>query len=976
MQKPLRLFLLGLPRLEYDGAPLEFKRRKALNLLAYLALYPAQHPRERLAALFWGDSNDEAARLSLRVTISDLRKGLGEDALIGGRDSLGLSPDLSVWVDAVEFERLAKARSAPDWQDALDLYRDDFLPDVYEDWALEWRERLAQLQAETLLRLVGYQRSGAEYEKAIELARRLLALDPANEAAHQHIMVCYEAMGDRGAALRQYELCLEALKGLVGVRPSPMTETLYQRLQKAAAQPSASLVSHPTNLPQALTSFIGREIELETIESLLAPLARDAQPARLVTLTGPGGSGKTRLSIQAASELVDIYEHGVWWVELASLTRAQDVLTQVAAVFGVKEQPGVLLEQSLLETLRARHFLLVLDNCEHLLDACAQLSNAILRACPQSQILVTSREALSIGGELVHPVPPLDLPENDPTDPEAAAQIEALRLFAERARGVLPSFQLDAANLADVTAICRRLDGIPLAIELAASRLKALSPAQIAERLDDRFRLLTSGDRAALPRQKTLYALIDWSYSLLDEDEKALFRCLAVLPGGCTLEAAEALGADLSALPLDLLTRLVEKSLLVARETPTGMRYRMLVSIRHFGLHRLAEAGETNLAPLRALNYYATLVDDSERFLSDGIDASLHLPRLAAEQDNLRELFEWALTHNPEMALRLTGGLWSFWELSAQYAEGDRWLIRVLAACPESSNLEWRARALSGCGTMAWHLGDFQRAAGLHEQALTIYRQSGNARGVVFSLNNLAMNFGELGLEEQCMNMLEACLEQASQIDYKKMICYSASNLAVRYTRIREYARAETLFQRAIQAARESNDHFLLAAILHNTGDMQRYSGKLDDAFSIYEASAQIGQEYGYELVVAVNTWGKAMVFYQKGEYRVALALQKKVLDYFFEIRSMEHLLKTIESVAMAVNKWATPQQAISFFAFSRCLQESMNQERSFDPDYQEAERMLESLRGQFSPLEFELAWQAGWHWTLEETIKRIVAIE
>lgn len=976
MGKSLCLSLLGLSRLELDGAPLEFKRRKALNLLAYLCLHRAEHPRERLAALFWGDADDEAARLSLRVTISDLRKGLGEDALLGGRDSLGISPGLDVWVDALEFERLAKAKSAPDWQEALSLYQDDFLPDVYEDWALEWRERLAQLHVETLLRLTAHHRSSADYEKAIELARRLLALDPANEAAHQHIMVCYEAMGDRAAALRQYQACIEALQGLVGVRPSPMTEAIHQRLQKAAATPSAKLTAHPTNLPAPLTSFIGREAELEAVENLLSPLARDAQPARLVTLIGPGGSGKTRLSIQAASELVDTYEQGVWWVELAALTRPEDVLAQVAAVFGLKEQPGAPLEEALLDALKTRHILLVLDNCEHLLEACARLVALVLQNCPQAQILATSREALSIGGEQVYPVPTLELPESDPTDPEAATQIEALRLFVERARAVLPSFELDKANLSAVTAICRRLDGIPLAIELAASRLKALSPAQIAERLDDRFRLLASGDRAALPRQKTLYALIDWSYSLLDESEKALFRRLAVLPGGCTLDAAEALGADLAALPLDLLTRLVEKSLLVARETEIGMRYRMLDSIRHFGLHRLAEAGEADLAPARALNYFARLVDGIEPNLSDRVNVEVGLDVLTAEQDNLRELLEWSLAHEPQMALRLAGGLWSYWEISDQLVEGGRWLGRALQACPEGGPARRRARALSGAGTMAFYLGEFQKALRYHQQALEFYRQAEEVPGEVFTLNNIAMCFGELGEEERCQEMLETCLVQARQAGLKKIVCFAANNLGMRFSRQGTYDRAEILLDEAVQAGREINDSLMTAYLLHNLADTKRFQGQLEEAFSLYEASARIGLENGSELVVAVNTWGKALALYQKGEFRTALALHQKALAILFPLKTMDHIMKTLEGIAMALAATNELRLAVCLLAAAGTIQNGMAQDRSYESDFTMAQNVLETLRAQLSPLEFDLAWQEGWHWTLEQAVQRALAIE
>ncbi len=973
MVQSLKLFLLGLPRLEVDGAPLTFKRRKALNLLAWLCLNPGEHPRERLAALFWGDSDEEAARLSLRVTISDLRKSLGEDALIGGRDSLGISPTLLAWVDALEFEKLAKAKLAPGWQEALSLYRDDFLPDLYDDWALEWRDRLAQLRVETLLRLVGHSRSLADYENAIELGRQLLALDPANEAAHQHIMVCYEALGDRAAALRQYETCREALAGL-GARPAPMTEMIYRRLQKSVAGASTPLTAHPTNLPTPLTSFIGREAELEAVENLLSPLSRDARPARLVTLLGPGGSGKTRLSIQAAAELVDTYEQGVWWVELASLTRPEDVLTQAAAVFGLKEQPGVPLEESLLEMLKPRHFLLVLDNCEHLLDACARLCALVLQRCPRSQILATSREALSIGGEQVYPVPPLELPAEGPTDPETAAQIESLRLFVERARSVLPAFALDAANLPAVTAICRRLDGIPLAIELAVSRLKALSPAQIAERLDDRFRLLDSGDRAALPRQKTLYALIDWSYGLLDEDEKTLFRRLAILPGGCTLEAAEALGADLASHPLDLLTRLVEKSLLVARETDTGMRYRMLDSIRHFGLHRLAEANETDLAPARALNYFAQMVDEMEPHISAGNSQDIYLPRIAVEQDNLRELLEWSLRHQPQIALRLSGGLSSFWYLSDQAIEGNRWLSRALANGPDDNNSRWLTRALSGAGTMAWYLGDYHKAANLHRQALEGYRRQGNLPGELDSMNHLAVILQQIEKKQEAIEMWEVALKKARETEHKKALVFCANNLGLYYLGVGDFQRAESLLTECLQVTGPTSNH-LTTVILHNLGDVKRYQGDPDSAFSYYNHSMENAQEQGATSMIAINLWGKGMTYYQKHEYRVAFALQQQALAYIYEIKRFDHTCTIIQGLAVAYSQLAPPQQAIPFFAFSKALQQSTRLDELTSFDDEQAQNVLDSLRAQLTPLEFDLAWQEGWHWTLEQAVERALAI-
>ncbi len=644
----VRLSLLGAFRLERDGRPIPLPTRKVESLLAYLVLHPEQHAREKLAALFWGDVRDEQARRSLRVALTTLRKQLGDDIVLTDREPVQINPDYPLWVDAKEFQ-IAVLRQAQDknfrlqigemsqsainnLQSAIELFRGELLSDFYDDWILGERERYHALYTETLLQLTRQMRARGEYERAIEYAQRLLASENTHEPAHQHLMFCDLAVGNRSAALKQYEECRRILRAEVGVEPSPETTALIEWIKQASARPKTQ-DALPTNLPIPLTSFIGRQREMAEVKRLLvgwsdsrvvapsdqptkrpsfdyasscarakrragrSPAAQDMdkpdQPTtRLLTLTGAGGCGKTRLAVQVATDLRDAFKDGVWWIELAALTvrhtldvgprrrrslpasggqagrgpatdRMDDALVPqaVAKALGLREVPGAPLDEMLSEHLRLKQALLVLDNCEHLVTACARLAEQLLSRCPDLKILTTSREALALIGETVWHVPSLALPpmESKGQSPmsrlqagggrgtwDASAilstsvgQYESVRLFVERATAVQSSFALTAQNASAVAQVCRRLGGIPLAIELAAARMKLLSVEQIAERLDDRFNLLSVGSRTALPRYQTLRAAIDWSYGLLTDAERMLFRRLSIFAGSFTLDAAE-----------------------------------------------------------------------------------------------------------------------------------------------------------------------------------------------------------------------------------------------------------------------------------------------------------------------------------------------------------------------------------------------------------------------------------------------------
>lgn len=482
--------------------------------------------------------------------------------------------------------------------------------------------------------------------------------------------------------------------------------------------PLRSLDPVPNNLPVQLTSFVGRDTEV-------AELCRAIAAHRLVSLIGAGGCGKTRLAAHVAAEITERYPDGSWWIELAPITNPDLVPYAMVRALGLKEEAG----RSLLDTLGGQlshlNALVVLDNCEHLLEACAQLVVHLLQVAPNRRIVTTSREALGVAGEVPWQVPSLD----DET---------ATRLFVERAAQLRGGFTPDGATLDVIRGICRRLDGIPLAIELAAARMRMLSPAHIAAALDDRFRLLTGGGRGVMPRQQTLETSVAWSYDLLDEAERLLLCRLSVFAGGFSFDAAERVGAGALIEPravMDLLAHLIDKSLVQADAVHTGERYRLLETIRMFARDRLVESGEANTTRARHCDYFVALSETAEPALALA-DGPLWLARLEAEHDNLRAALEWADANGQvEWQLRMLGALTLFFELRAHLGEGGRWFARALGADGAPSSI--RARALWGAAHVAGYGGDFVTASTRAAQALAMAEELGDDRVRARALNHI-----------------------------------------------------------------------------------------------------------------------------------------------------------------------------------------------------------------------------------------------
>ena len=661
--------------------------------------------------------------------------------------------------------------------------------------------------------------------------------------------------------------------GLCRLKDLGRPEHVYQAVHPSLPwefPPLASLDSPalPNNLPQQVTSFIGREKQVAEVEALLAR-------TRLLTLVGAGGSGKTRLSLQVAADLLTGDGDGVWLVELAGLSDPALVPQAVTSVLGIKEEAGKIIQQSLVEWLNPKRLLLILDNCEHLVAACASLAADLLRSCPHVHILASSREPLAVAGEQTYRVPSLSLPDpNQSLTVESLSQYEAVRLFIERAQAVQPSFSVTNQNAPAVAQVCWRLDGIALAIELAAARVRSLSADEINTHLDQdsRFRLLTGGARDTLPRQQTLRALIDWSHDLLTNQEKSLLRRLSVFAGGWTLSAAEAVcaGAPVEDFEVvDLLTALVDKSLVVAEPAGEGTRYRLLETVRQYGADRLGESGETEPMGGRGAAWFLALAEEAAGQLF-GPEQAAWLSRLDVEHDNLRASLTWEAQSagGTEAGLRLAGSLNRFWIVRGHLSEGRRWLELALARVGGSG---WeasaaRAGALSAAGNMARSQGDDAVAQALYEEGLTLSRELGDQEGIAYALRNLGRVAQNQGDHAGARALYEESLTHWRQVGHPLGIADALSNLGHMARSQGDDAVARALHEESLTLFRQSGHHRGIADALNNLGDVAEAQGDYTVARSLYEESLTVWRQAGSQRGIADTLGSLGMMAHRQGQ--------------------------------------------------------------------------------------------------------------
>jgi predicted ATPase/DNA-binding CsgD family transcriptional regulator len=700
---------------------------------------------------------------------------------------------------------------------------------------------------------------------------------------------------------------------------------------------SSARPSRQHNLPVQLTSFVGRERDAAEVTRLLST-------SRLVTLTGAGGIGKTRLAIEVASKSVTRFADGVWLAELAPLADGRLVAATVLASLGAREESNRPPLASLIDALESKRLLLVLDNCEHLASACAALVDQLLRAAPGLHVLATSRQVLAVPGEVGWHVPALSMPAPDRRwSPEELAHCEAVALFADRARAALPPFTLAEGNAADVARVCRRLDGVPLALELAAPWVKALSVGQIAERLDDGFALLTRANATAPPRQQALRATIDWSHRLLSDAERTLFRRLAVFAGGWTLDSAEAVcafpandgsaaaaGAALSPdQVLPILAQLIDKSLIEVAEHGGAARYRFLESIRQYAAEKLGASGEEPALVRRHRAWFADVVERAEAEWRGARQASW-LAYLDAEHDNIRAALDRRGPDRDELdaALRVAGALWWFWLMRGHLREGRAHLAGLLALAPPSSSAT-RAKALSTAGRLALVQGDYQAARSQLEASLAIWRTLDRRDHVADALHDLGQAAHAAG----------------------------------------DHTRARQLLDESLGLANVLGDEIRVYLALDHLGELLQDLGDDDGAAAHYEQALAIQRGLGHRRGMVVSLTNLGSLIQRRGDHVRAEALYRESLTLVIELGDRRRTAACLEGLAVAAGTRGAAERAARLFGAADGLREAAGV--TLPPPHRAAhDARVGAARATLRPEVFASAWAAGRAMSLDQAVR------
>lgn len=727
----------------------------------------------------------------------------------------------------------------------------------------------------------------------------------------------------------------------------------------------------PSNLPLELTKFIKRDRELVEAQELLSS-------ARLLTFIGPGGIGKTRLSIQLGAEVMPAFRDGVWLVELEPLTEPDLILHSITAIFGLRELPGVPVINLITDYLRARHLLMILDNCEHFVDACAELAKQLLQSCPHLKILATSREALGIASENVYSIPPLSNPEASDCSLDELLRYQAIQLFVERALEIEPRFALNDKNAPAISQICKRLDGIPLAIELAASRIRLFTPNQIAERLDQRFRLLSSGHRAAVPHQQTLRALIDWSYDTLPDLERVLFRQLSVCAGGWSFEAAEAIGREEEA--LDLLAALINKSLVVVEPVDGENRYHYLETIRQYAYEKLVESDELEETRFRHLNFYMALVEAAESKLR-GPDMILWLDRLELEQDNLRSALDYALDNNPIKSLQIVASLCYFWSRRASATEGLSWIKAALERAEasldtqsqtEPAYLAARAEALAAEAALAFDRGDNLTSRNAAEESVTLARQVNAQRTLAWSLSVGAKPIFLLGDHSLAHSWAKQAITLSRQYGYlfELGLALSALQLSADLENLTEIRALRT---EVLPMLRQGGNPWVLTLNTFDAAHVEEMSGNLSEALAGYEESARLFKTMGDRQYHCASRSQLAHKLRQHGLYPESLTIYRETIHLWYAIGHLAAVAHELECFAFIAGEQGQSPRATTLLGAAEVIRQESNSPMSSN-ERTEYERMLALLHTNVDQAMFDRFWFDGRSMTVEQAISFALA--
>ena len=947
LEKPWRITLLGGLRAEQEGGPYcitRFQTAKTGSLLAYLAYYPRRtHSREQLMERFWPDGAPDASRLSLRVALASLRRQLEPPGILAGsvlqtrgNAYVGLNPD-SFATDVAAFNQglhaAARAASPPEkirrLDEAIALYPGELLPGFYDDWILLERETLAQSCQDAIERLTDLRR--------------------------QH-----STEGNALAATTD--------------EPEPSGETLSA---------SAALRLPAVRLPLQMTRFFGREAEIARILGHLRQ-ARDGSPHRLLTLTGPGGVGKTRLAVEAIRTLASSADACA--AVFVSLADRADPALLVGAVADALPLSGASPEPLLTQVIRALSApsaptLLVLDNFEQLIAAGgAAVVQTLLESVPGLSCLVTSRQTLGIEGEVEIAVAPLPLPQQ-PDTPQRLLAFPSVQLFIDRARTARPDFQITVRNAPSIEALCRRLEGIPLALELAAARISVLTTAQMLERLEDGMDLLAGRHDRPL-RHQTLRATMEWSYRLLDPALQLFFVSLAVFRGGWTLEAVEAVGPQTGSVSaLDAMEQLRQRSLITTQEDShdTALRFRLLETLREFADESLTE---TARAPLeqRHTEYYTILAETAEPHLR-GAEQGAWLRRLEAEQDNFRTVRRWCAANLPDNAegtaarveygLRLAGALWRFWMIRGYFQEGRAWLEESLTQGAHGPPAV-RAKALNGLAGLACYQHDYAAARPLYEECLRLHQEGSNEKGIAATLNNMGLVATAQGDYETARSLCEQSLAlRLEKNEDPHGIATALGNLGNIALFQEDYAAAQTYQERSLAVFRERGAVQSVALTLNALGATALGQGELAMARAHFDECLALYEGLGDTRGIAEVQHNLCAVLGQEGDTAEAWTRNHRSLVLRQQIGNAEGVISCLESFAGLLTQTQRWEQACRLFGTADALRTTAGVPL---PPFTRRlhHRHLEMTRAVLGENQFQKGWREGRTWTLAQAVAQL----
>jgi non-specific serine/threonine protein kinase len=1024
---PLRIKLFGSMEVEVRGEPLpKLRSRRELWLLALLAL---QHGRPVtrgwVAQTLWPfpDHAADQAAYNLRRALSNLRKALGaESARLQTVPPSSVRLDLTgASVDAAAFAEAVAAGDGPMLETAVYLYGGPLLLECTEPWAIAARASFEQHYLACLRALGDRALSAEDFESAAGYLRRAVAVDPLSEPVHRSLMQVLHQCGDIVAALTVYQDLTRSLHRERNVYPAPETTALYYRLraelrarpkainsETPSSGPSASLRLH--SLPVPLTALIGRTEDVREIASRF-------QQSRLMTLTGAGGVGKTRLAIQVAEEIASEFRDGVCFIDLAAITDPSQVAPMLASALEQPEAPDAEVIRTITTFLRSRQVLLVLDNCEHLIEPCASLAQTVLQSGRDVSVLATSRQSLGIAGEEIWRVASLSLPDPDrlPIGGEDALTrlqgCSAVELFVARAAQANPAFRLTSANGVSVARICLHLEGIPLALELAAARVRALTVEQIEDRLGDRFQLLTQGPRTARSRQQTLEAAIKWSFDLLEERDGDLLRALSVFAGGWTLEDAERVGAEIDidrGETADILSRLVDRSLVNYGVEGGQARYRFLETVRQYCCEKWMGSEALQRASKRHLSMMLQLAADAAPHLQ-GLDQAKWFERIQCDHANMLSAIDWSLTQTEcaEEGLKLVSGLWRFWHRRGYLSLGRRCFARLLDRTRTDPATTVRAEALIGegmlalfqgdlagarqsvneslaigcalgadnvqanaeygLGRIAWDQGELPEARGHFLEVLKAHRLRGELPQIAITLNYLGVIASDAGDHEAARGFFGESLEIGRALGDNRLVANALNGLAHMASNLCDHAAAREYYSEELNLAQALHDKELSARTLHRLASVEQAVGDMTTARRLFEECLFAAENLAYHDLESAALQSLGLTACAQSDYSTARSCFEHRLQLCEERGDKRGATYTLDAFGGLLVAQKQMHEAVPLFAAAQTLRAALG---GPSPVNQSIGLQLQEAKSALGDEDFAQLWETGNRLSLEEAVK------